>query len=106
MTTTCTIKDPARRLDWKRYLKTDTLPIKSIIPSAFLVRGKIRLAYMVDLEELPEETKKNLVAMMVYQRNCTERYALSMMSVDGIPILAEGTSVHTDDPRQLALVVE
>lgn len=92
--TTTRVKDPARKREWEAILDSDTLPIRSPIPSwTFLPGMGDRLVYELDLKRLTIKHLERLVDHLARKFDFTPEAVSTQLMAEGVPILADDVVV-------------
>lgn len=92
--TTATIKDESRKREWIDILGTDTIPIKSPIPTwASLPDRDDALIYELDLTTLTSEQRGRLVNHIARKFDFSPEEVENRLADEGVPILADDVVV-------------
>lgn len=83
-----------RAADFQRIFGSATVSVESAVPLSLNVGGEERLAYLLDLDELTEEQNNNLVQHLMAKYDATWDQVLDQIENNGMPILAEDTTMH------------
>lgn len=92
--TTARVGDPARKREWEAILDSDTLPIRSPLPSwaSFPGMGD-RLVYELDLKRLTTKHLLRLVDHLARKFDLTPEAVSTQLMAEGVPILANDVVV-------------
>ncbi len=91
---TAKIRDPERKREWEAILDSDTLPIKSPIPTwVDLPDMPHKLVYELDLKRLKTEHLERLVDHLARKFDLTPEAVTTQLMAEGVPILVEDVLV-------------
>lgn len=92
--TTVTIHDGERRAEWLAIFGTDTLPVKSPIPTRVNLPGiPNALVYEIDLAAISADQRQRLVAHTAAKFDCSPDYVDANLERLGMPVLAQDVTV-------------
>lgn len=96
--TIATVKDPERKREWETIFDSDTLPIRSPLPTwVDLPAMGDKLAYELDLKRLTSKQRGRLVEHIIreFEPTMTPDEVMTQLMAEGvqIPILAEDVLV-------------
>jgi hypothetical protein len=99
MTTTATIHDPERREFWLAVLGTDTVPIRSIVPTrAGLPDRPASYVYVLDVAKLTDQQRTDLLAALCQKFNTpNDEAARREFYENGVAIPIGDVSASTDE---------
>lgn len=91
---TATVRDPGRRREWVAILGSDTMPLKSMLPTRVNLPGiENALVYELDLEALTDEQRRRMVDHIALKFDLTPEFVETRLEEEGVPILAQDVTV-------------
>ena len=96
-----TIYDKERKKDFEKVFGTNTVSVKSPIPTRIKIpSGETKLAYFLDLNSITPEQREKLIVNICEKFDQSRKFVEENLEQMGVPILKERCGLTIHNPQR------